>query len=60
MRELLCLDRSPRGVTEVAEELNVLKSQAKQWLDRLVEKGVLEVHLKPLRYGPKPRHALLD
>lgn len=60
VRELLCRARSPRGVTEVAEELNVLKSQAKEWLDRLVEEGVLEIHLKPLRYGPKPRRTLLD
>ncbi|MBP7867338.1 MAG: DNA-protecting protein DprA [Acidobacteria bacterium] len=60
VRELLCRVRSPRGVTEVAEELNVLKSQAKAWLDRLVEDGVLELHVKPLRYGPKTRRSLLD
>jgi len=32
------------------EELNVSKSQAKDWLQRLVKEGVLEKVSKPVRY----------
>lgn len=35
---------------EVAAELNVSKSQAKEWLQRLVKEGVLEKVSKPVRY----------
>ena len=36
--------------TEVAELLNVSKSQAKAWLTKLVEAGQLEKTAKPVRY----------
>lgn len=48
----LLLERmnTPKTDAEVAAELNVSKSQAKEWLRRLVEKGVLEKLSKPTRY----------
>lgn len=40
----------PKTDAEVATELNVSKSQAKVWLQRLVKEGVLEKASKPVRY----------
>jgi predicted Rossmann fold nucleotide-binding protein DprA/Smf involved in DNA uptake len=45
---------------EVAADLNVSKSQAKKWLQRLVEEGVMEKHTKPVRYGPKLQRSFLE
>ncbi len=41
---------TPKTDAEVAAELNVSKSQAREWLKRLVEEGVLEKLSKPTRY----------
>ena len=41
---------TPKTEVEVALELNVSKSQAKEWLQRLVKEGVLEKLSKPVRY----------
>lgn len=41
---------TPKTDREIAAELNVSKSQAKEWLQRLVKEGVLEKILKPVRY----------
>jgi DNA-binding GntR family transcriptional regulator len=38
--------------SEIAEELKVSKTQAKQWLQRLVDEGTLEKLLRPIRYRP--------
>jgi len=46
--------------TEVAADLNVSKSQAKKWLQRLVEEGVMEKHTKPVKYGPKLQRSFLE
>ncbi len=45
---------------EVAADLNVSKSQAKKWLQQLVEEGVIEKHTKPVRYGPKLQRSFLE
>lgn len=41
---------TPKTDAEIAVELNVSKSQAKEWLQRLVKEGVLEKSKKPVRY----------
>ena len=41
---------TPKSDAEVAAELKVSKSQAKDWLQRLVKEGVLEKLSKPVRY----------
>ena len=41
---------TPKTDAEVAAELNVSKSQVKEWLQRLVKEGVLEKMSKPVRY----------
>jgi len=40
----------PKTETEVAAELQVSKSQAREWLKRLVEQGMLKKKRKPVRY----------
>jgi predicted Rossmann fold nucleotide-binding protein DprA/Smf involved in DNA uptake len=50
VRELLCKFDTPRTDAEVAGMLRVSKSQAKEWLERLVEEGTLEKLKKPTRY----------
>ena len=50
VRSLLEQMSTPKTDAEVAAELNVSKSQAKEWLKRLVEEGVLEKLSKPTRY----------
>ena len=40
----------PKTDQEIAVELNVSKTQAKQWLDRLVEEGQLDKLSRPTRY----------
>ena len=47
MHELL---RTPKKDSEVAAALNVSASQAKAWLERLVNEGVLEKQKKPAGY----------
>jgi predicted Rossmann fold nucleotide-binding protein DprA/Smf involved in DNA uptake len=50
VRSLLDNMHAPKTNAEVAVALNVSKSQAKQWLERLVKEGVLEKLSKPTRY----------
>jgi len=50
VRALLEKLDTPKTDAEVAAELNVSKSQAKAWLQRLVEEGVLDKVSKPVRY----------
>jgi predicted Rossmann fold nucleotide-binding protein DprA/Smf involved in DNA uptake len=48
--ELLKKITTPKTDAEVATELRVSKSQAKEWLQRLVDEGVLEKLPRPVRY----------
>lgn len=41
---------TPKSLAEVAAELGISKAQAKKWLGRLVEQGVLQKLPKPVRY----------
>ena len=50
VRELLEKITIPKTAAEVATELHVTKGQAKEWLQRLVEEGVLEKLSKTGRY----------
>ena len=50
VRALLEKMDTPKTDAEIAAELNVSKSQAKEWLQRLVKEGVLEKVSKPVRY----------
>ncbi len=50
VKEILERMETPKTDAEVAEELNVSKSQAKEWLQRLVSEGVLQKLSKPVRY----------
>ena len=50
VRELLGQMKTPRTDAEVAADLRVSKGQAKEWLQRLVEEGVLQKLSKPTRY----------
>jgi predicted Rossmann fold nucleotide-binding protein DprA/Smf involved in DNA uptake len=45
---------------EVAKDLNISKGQAKKWLERLVEEGLIEKHKKPVKYGPKVQASFLE
>jgi predicted Rossmann fold nucleotide-binding protein DprA/Smf involved in DNA uptake len=60
VRELLGKMTTIKTDAEVAADLNVSKSQAKKWLQRLVEEGLMERHTKPIRYGPKLQRSLLE
>ena len=57
-RELLGNMTTPKTETEVAEDLQITNSQAKEWLKRLVKEGVLKKLSKPVRYcapcSPEP------
>lgn len=59
VRELLGKMQTAKTVAEVAVDLRVSKSQAKEWLQRLTKEGVVEKHTKPVRYGPKSQPSLL-
>ena len=50
VRELLEKMTTPKTDAQVAYDLEVSKSQAKEWLQRLVEEGVLERLQRPVRY----------
>ncbi len=50
VKEILERMETPKTESEVAEELNVSKNQAKVWLQRLVSEGVLKKLSKPVRY----------
>jgi predicted transcriptional regulator len=59
VRELLEKMTTPKTDAEVAADLHVSKSQAKECLKRLVEEGLIEKYKKPVRYGPKVQRSLL-
>ncbi|MDP2662367.1 MAG: DNA-processing protein DprA [Dehalococcoidia bacterium] len=59
VRSLLERVHTPKTDAEVAAELNVSKSQAKEWLQRLVEEGVLERLTRPTRYRSAARFGRL-
>jgi predicted Rossmann fold nucleotide-binding protein DprA/Smf involved in DNA uptake len=50
VRELLEHMGTPKNESEVAADLQVSKIQAREWLQRLVDEGVLEKLAKPTRY----------
>jgi len=50
VRELLGKITTPTTDAEVATDLQVSKSQAKEWLQRLVEEGLFEKLSRPVRY----------
>ena len=60
VRELLVKVAVPRTEAQVAADLGVSQSQAKKWLQRLVEEGVMAKHTRPVRYGPKSQPSLLE
>ncbi|MCX5643462.1 MAG: DNA-processing protein DprA [Phycisphaerae bacterium] len=61
VRELLGRMTTPKTDAEVAADLNVSKSQAKEWLQRLAEEGLIEKHgAKPARYGPRMQRSFLE
>jgi DNA processing protein len=60
VREILGRMKTPKTEAEVAVDLQVSKSQAKEWLHRLVEEGVIKKFTKPVRYGPKSQSSFLD
>jgi DNA processing protein len=60
VREILGKMKTPKTDAEVAADLQVSKSQAKEWLQRLVEEGVIEKYTKPVRYGPKSQSSFLE
>lgn len=59
VRELVRNMKTLKTEAEVATDFNVSKSQMREWLQRLVEEGLLEKHHKPLRYGVKGQRFLL-
>lgn len=52
VRSLMARLDGPRTDVEIAEALNVSRPQAKEWLARLVEEGVLAKSSHPIRYLP--------
>ena len=50
VRTLLEQLDAPKTDKEIANDLNVTKPQAKEWINRLVKEGVLEKVSKPIRY----------
>lgn len=50
VRTLLEQLDAPKTDKEIANDLNVTKPQAKEWINRLVKEGVLEKLSKPIRY----------
>ena len=59
VRELLEKMTTPKTEAEVATALKVSKGQAKEWLQRLVDEGVLEKLSRPVRYRSVSSQALL-
>jgi predicted Rossmann fold nucleotide-binding protein DprA/Smf involved in DNA uptake len=56
IRKLL---RNPMRDAEVADALDVSNAQSKEWLQRLVDEGVLEKLSKPVRYVVRRQTSLL-
>lgn len=55
VRRLIADISAPKTESEIAEELQVSRAQAKQWLSRLVDEGVIEKTTRPVRYRPAVR-----
>jgi DNA processing protein len=55
VRRLITGIPAPKTESEIAEELQVSRAQAKQWLSRLVDEGVIEKTARPVRYRPASR-----
>ena len=54
VRELLLqILRQPKRETEVATDLQVTSSQARTWLKRLTDEGLVERRAKPVSYVTK-------
>ena len=52
VRELLLrFLKTPRKEAEIATELQVANSQAKEWLQRLIDEGIVEKRTKPVVYS---------
>jgi predicted Rossmann fold nucleotide-binding protein DprA/Smf involved in DNA uptake len=60
VRDLVVKMKMPMTDSQLATDLQVSKSQAKQWLQRLVNEGIMEKHTKPIRYGLKSQRSLLE
>lgn len=60
VRELLGRMSAAKTIDEVATDLNVSRTQAGRWLQRLVEEGVLEKQSRPVRYRPRSDHFLSE
>jgi len=52
VRALIARYDTPKTDSEIAGELKVSKTQAREWLRRLVDEGVLEKTSPPVRYRP--------
>lgn len=50
--EVLC---EPKKEADVASELGVSAAQTKQWLERMIEEGLVEKTKKPVRYRLAPK-----
>lgn len=61
VRELLLQDLTTlKTDAEVAADLNVSKSQAREWLQRLVEEGLIEKGHKPVKYRANVQRSFLE
>lgn len=59
VRELLGRINEPRSEAEIADDLQVSKGQARDWLKRLVEEGTLEKLSRPVRYRSRAANGRL-
>ena len=59
VRSLVAVMHTPRTLAVIATELNVSKSQAKDWLQQLAEEGLVEKLVKPVRYRSTRTSGLL-
>lgn len=50
LRSLVAAMDTPKTPATIARELSISKGQARDWLQRLVEEGVVEKLLRPVRY----------
>lgn len=52
VRVIVSRSATPKTDDQIADELKVSKSQAKEWIHRLLQEGVLEKMSRPVRYRP--------
>ena len=60
VREVHVKMTTPKTPAQLADDLGVLEKQEQEWLQRLVEEGVIEKYTNPVRYGPKSQPSLLE